>query len=96
VTAYYDFNSELVGTTTEKTFDDIPMHAKEFIQKHYAGYTPLQVILFHDNEDNDTDMELFNKAFQDENNYFVSMKNDKETVVLKVGMDGRTDFFKKL
>lgn len=95
-TAYYDFDDELVGTTTLKTFDDIPATAKEFIQKHYAGYAPGEVVLFDDNEANDTDMELYNTIFDDEDNYFVSMKNAKETIVLKVNMNGDVSYFKKL
>jgi len=96
ITAYYDFDSELVGTTTVKTFNDIPAKAKEFIQKHYQGYAPGEVILFDDNEANDTDMELYNTVFDDEDNYFVSMQNDKEAIVLKVNMEGDVSYFKKL
>jgi len=96
VTAYYDFDSELVGTTTLKAFDDIPAKAKAFIEKHYAGYTPGEVVLFDDNEANDTDMELYNTIFDDEDNYFVSMKNDKESIVLKVNTNGAVTYFKKL
>ena len=96
MTAYYDYDSELVGTTTLKTFDDIPANAKSFIEKHYAGYTPKEVVLFDDNEANETDMELYNTIFDDEDNYFVSMKNDKETIVLKVNMEGAVSYFKKL
>lgn len=96
VTAYYDFDNELVGTTALKTFDDIPADAKKFIQQHYAGYTPTEVVLYDDNEANNTDMELYNTVFDDEDNYFVSMKNDKETIVLKVNMNGDVSYFKKL
>jgi len=95
-TAYYDLGSELVGTTTEKTFSDLPLHAQEHIKKNYSGYTPGKVILFDDNEYNDTDMELFSTVFDDEDNYFVSMENDKETIILKVKMNGNVSFFKTL
>src|SRR5260221_10705151 len=48
LTAYYDANNELVGTTTEKTFADIPEKAQEQIKKFYSGYNPLSVIMFDD------------------------------------------------
>lgn len=94
--AYYDIDNELVGTTTGKTFTDIPLIAQKHIKKNYSAYTPENVILFDDNEYNDTDMELYGTAFEDEDNYFVSLKNDKETIVLKVNMSGDVSFFKKL
>ena len=96
LTAYYDVESNLIGTTTEKTFNDIPLKAQEHIRKMYANYTPGEVILFDDNENNDTDMELFNTVFDDEDNYFISLKNDKETIVLKVNKRGDSSFFKTL
>jgi hypothetical protein len=96
MTAYYDADNELVGTTTEKTFNDIPLSAQEQIRKHYDGYTPKEVILFDDNENNETDMVLFDSPFEDEDNYFIALKNDKETIVLKSDMSGSVSFFKKL
>jgi hypothetical protein len=94
--AYYDMDNELVGTTTEKAFSDIPLVAQKHIKKNYSSYTPENVILFDDNEYNDTDMELYGTTFDDEDNYFVSLKKDKETIVLKVNTSGDVSFFKKL
>jgi hypothetical protein len=94
--AFYDMDNELVGTTTEKSFTDIPLIAQKYIQRKYSGYTTENVILFDDNEYNDTDMELYGTPFEDEDNYFVSLKNDKETILLKVNMSGDVSFFKKL
>jgi len=71
-------------------------HYNWHIKKNYSGYTPGKVILFDDNEYNDTDMELFSTVFDDEDNYFVSMENDKETIILKVKMNGNVSFFKTL
>jgi len=96
LTAYYDAGSELVGTTTEKTFDDLPMKAQEHIKKFYSNYKPIDVVMFDDNENNDTDMMLYNSLFDGEDNYFVALKNNKETIILKVNMDGDTAFFKTL
>jgi hypothetical protein len=95
-TAYYDHDSQLVGTTSEKTFADIPVKAQENIKNHYKGYNVETVILFDDNEDNDTDMTLYGTSFEDADNYFVALKNDKEFVIVKADMEGAVSFFKKL
>lgn len=94
--AYYDFDSRLVGTTTKKSFKNIPAKAQEYIHKHYSKYTPGAVILFDDNENNETDMELYGLAFNDEDNYFVSLKKGNESIIVKVNMDGEVFYFKKL
>ncbi|MGC4036436.1 MAG: hypothetical protein QM764_10770 [Chitinophagaceae bacterium] len=96
MTAYYDVDNELVGTTTEKSFSDLPKKAQEHIAKFYKNYTPGAVILFDDNEDNDTDMVLYGTVFDDADNYFVTLKNEKETILVKVDMNGGTSFFKKI
>jgi hypothetical protein len=95
-TAYYDADNELVGTTTAKTFTDLPMNAQRYIQKKYAGYTPADVIFFDDNQANETDMNLFDQPFADEDNYFVLMKKPGENIVLKVNSEGYVDFFKNI
>ncbi|MES1215480.1 MAG: hypothetical protein ABUT20_08185, partial [Bacteroidota bacterium] len=84
LTAYYDADSKLVGTTTAKEFSDIPAKAQEYIKKHYAGYNVEQVTLFDDNEDNDTDMMLYDTVFDDADNYFVALKSNTEFIIVKV------------
>ena len=78
-TAYYDAESSLVGTTVVKSFTDLPAKAQENIKRYYKEYTPDTVILFDDNEVNQTDMVLYDTAFQDEDNYFIVLRNEKET-----------------
>lgn len=95
-TAYYDFDSELVGTTTIKSFSDLPQKVQNEIKSHYKNYTPGDVILFDDNETNETNMVLYETVFEDEDNYFVPLKSDKETIILKVNMEGAISFFKKV
>ena len=95
-TAYYDADSQLVGTTVEKNFSDIPANAQAYIKNHFKGYRIGTVVLFDDNEDNDTDMRLYNTDFEDADNYFIVLKNDKESIIVKADMEGLVSFFKKL
>jgi hypothetical protein len=95
-TAFYDWNSRLVGTTTEKTYADLPASARKYIQKHYKDYEIGQVIMFDDNEANESDMVLYGLAFSDADNYFVSLKKDNKETILKVSPEAVVSFFKEL
>lgn len=93
MTAYYDAEAQLVGTTQTKMFTDIPASAQKYIAKKYAGYTPVAVTYFDDNEHNDTDMILYGSQFEDADNYFVEMKKGAEKIVLQVNTSGEVFFF---
>ncbi|MFT4025079.1 MAG: hypothetical protein QM664_14990 [Flavihumibacter sp.] len=96
--AYYDYTSNLVGTTTGKTYNDLPAAAKKQINKQWLtkGYTVDGVIMFDDNEDNDTDMMLYDTPFDDADNYFVELHNSQKKVVLQSNLEGLVTFFKEL
>ena len=91
--AYYDADAQLVGTTLQKTYADLPAKAKETIAKKYKGYAADAVIYFDDNEYNDTDMILYGQQFDDEDNYFVELIKGTKKIVLKSNMAGDVSFF---
>ena len=86
----------MVGTTSAKTFTDIPSKAQKFINEKYKDYSVGGVLFFDDNEFNETDMMLYNQQFDDEDSYFVELKKDNEEIVLHVTMDGLVFFFTRL
>ncbi|WP_320052606.1 hypothetical protein [uncultured Acetobacteroides sp.] len=94
--AYYDAQSQLVGTTADKTFDDLPAPAKKEIEKKYKDYTVQQVILFDDNEANETDMFLYGEEFADADHYFVELTKNSKTIVLMVSPEGEVFLYKEL
>jgi hypothetical protein len=94
--AFYDWNHDLVGTTTAVSYFDMPEVARTYIEKHYSDYTTQSVILFNDNEYNSTDMILYGNPFEDADNYFIELKNNNKTIVLQVNMEGLVTFFKDL
>lgn len=94
--AYYDIDSKLVGTTMTKSFEDLPAEAQKFINKKYKGYTKGKVIFFDDNERNDTDMVLFGSVFDDEDTYFVELKNDDKAFILRANLAGDVNYFRAL
>jgi hypothetical protein len=94
--AYYDFYSKLVGTTSIKTFADIPLNAQKEIKAKYKDYAIGVVVFFDDNEANETDMLLWDTQFSDADNYFVELSKDKKNIVLQVNAEGEVFFFKEL
>lgn len=91
--AFYDYYSQLIGTVSDATYDGLPAAAKKSIARYYPGYTPQAVILFDDNEDNTTDMILYERRFEDADNYFVEMAKGDKKIVLMVSMDGEVSYF---
>ncbi|HLA59698.1 MAG TPA: hypothetical protein VK622_13080 [Puia sp.] len=95
-TAYYDSNSELVGTISNASVEDLPAHALQTINKKYKGYTVGNVVFYDDNESNQTDMMYYGQQFDDEDKYFVELQNDKEKIVVQVNTVGEVLFFHTL
>jgi hypothetical protein len=91
--AFYDFHAELVGTTSPKTFDDLPMAAQQYIHKKYNDYETKKVFMFDDNEYNESDMLLEGQQFAGEDSYFVEVQKDDKRIVLQVSMDGQVSYF---
>ncbi|HEY3388381.1 MAG TPA: hypothetical protein VGK38_02340 [Prolixibacteraceae bacterium] len=96
ITAFFDFYGTLVGTTTLKTFADIPAKAQKEIQNKYKDYSIGPVILFDDNEFNEMDMVLYNLEFLDEDNYFVEMTKGNAKLILRVDNIGGVHYFKQI
>jgi hypothetical protein len=96
MSAFYDYDSKLVGTTQNKTFTDLPAKAQKYIREKYKGYTPADVILFDDNEMNETDMVLFGSQFDDTDSYFVELKKDNKKIVVQVSMGGDVSYYTRM
>ncbi len=95
-TAYYDLDDELVGTISDVSVTDLPDHAVDNINKKYKGYEIEGAVFFDDNEQNETDMIYYGKWFEDEDKYFVELKNDEEKIVVQVNTAGNVSFFTSL
>jgi hypothetical protein len=93
MTAYYDIESNLVGTVSPKAFSDLPASAQKLIQEKYKDYTAGSVIFFDDNELNETDMILFGTQFDDADNYFVELKKENKNIIVQVTMNGTVEYF---
>lgn len=94
--AYYDIRNELVGTTEDKSFSDLPANAQREIQKKYGNYKVEEVINYDDNEFNNTDMTMFDTAFEGADNNFVVLRKNGQMLIVKVDMAGNVSYFKAL
>lgn len=95
--AFYDYNGQLVGTSTPSSFASLPMSAQQKIMKHYTNYQDAPVIFYDDNESNETDMILYGVQFEDADNYFIEVADKKgRPVVLKVTPAGEVSWFTDL
>jgi hypothetical protein len=94
--AFYDAGSNLVGTMADKTLEDLPKNAQEYIDRRYSDYIVKAVHYFNDNEANDTNMNLYDQEFENENSYFVELERDNKTVILHVTLNGSVYFFSEL
>ena len=95
-TAFYDDKSTLVGTTSEKTFSDLPINAQNYINRKYGDYTVKDVLFYDDNEMNSSDMVLYGLEFNDPDSYFVDLQKDNKDIILQVPLSGSANFFKEL
>ncbi len=93
---FYDDHSQLVGTTTEKTFSDLPKKAREWINRNYKGYSIPDVFFFDDNEFNESDMLIYNTPFNGKDSYFVEVKKDNKAIILQVDKEGEVSYFLRL
>lgn len=96
LTAYYDIQSSLIGTTSLKKFTDLPVSAQQDIKKRFKNYAIVSVLRYDDNEDNDTAFEMYGSMTDSPDSYFVLVSNNKEADVLHVTDEGDVIFYKTL
>lgn len=96
MTAFYDIDGKLVGTTQLAAFTDLPAKGQQEIKTMYKDYTVGPVIFFDDNEANDTDMILYGTQFDDQDTWLVEMSKGTKKIVVQVLKNGEVQFFKQL
>lgn len=94
--SFYDYNANLVGTSRNIKFADLPAKGQKEIKTKYKDYKVGQAIFFDDNEVNETDMILYGVQFDDEDKYFVELTKGTEKIVVNVTPAGFVSYFKKL
>ncbi len=93
-TAFYDEDTKLVGTSSPSSVTALPAKAQQKIKKYYKGYSIRNVIFFDDNEQNETDMVLYDQQFDDADNYFAELQKGNKKIILQVSPGGDVSYFK--
>ena len=95
-TAFYDFHSQLVGTTSIVDFSSLPLNAQQQIKKNYKDYSVQAVVNYNDNELNATDIELFGFQTDAADSDFVELKKDNKRIIVQVFTSGDVTFFQDM
>jgi hypothetical protein len=93
ITAFYDEQGTLVGTSQLKAFSDLPAKGQQEIKTRYKDYTVGDVIFYDDNEASDTDMTMYGIQFDDVDSYFVELGKGGKKIIVQVLMDGQVMYF---
>ena len=91
--AYYNSESQLIGTSMMKTFADLPANAQVTINSKYGDYKKGAVLFFDDNEENDADMFLYDTRFEGADNYFMELKKGDRKIALIINPSGDVSYF---
>lgn len=78
IEAFYSQDGEEIGTSKVISLDAMPVDAKRAFAKLYSNYNVKEAIHF--------------KAAE-ENAYYISAENEKETVIIKVGENNQVSVF---
>ena len=96
LTAYYNEDGNLIGTTSVKSFNDLPREGQQEIKDEYAGYTIGTVILFRNDNVSPEESPVFGSQYQFSQNYFVEMAKGNKRIVVQVNPVGMIYYFRSL
>ena len=78
--AFYDFSGKKIGASHHVTMLDVPLSSRKKIEAKYPSHRVTEAIEF---------------IGQDENSYYISLENEKETVIVKINDHSTMSLFKK-
>ena len=96
MTAFYDIEGRLVGSTRAATLKELPSKAVKEIGIRYKNYTVGPIIFFKDNENNDTDMILYGVQFDDADTWLVELTKGADRIIVQANKYGEVSYFSKL
>ncbi len=93
--AYYN-QSNLIATSMDKTFADLPSKGQKHLKSKYKDYT-INSVYFIDYRGSDASggVQFYGREL-DRDNYFVELQNGKKRMIIKVDESGNIELFKLL
>ncbi|MGV9003061.1 hypothetical protein [Flavobacterium sp.] len=86
--AYYDSNSQLIGTTVTKKDSELPLMAQKTLKDSYDDYTVTQILYFDDNDSNNANIILLGNEFEDKDCYIIFLTKGNDTRILQITENG--------
>ncbi len=93
---YFDFSGNLVATTSIRKFSDLPVKTQDKIKSEYKDYKVGTVLFYNDKREFPTEVYMYGHEFDSSDNWFVELKKDTRTLVLKISPDGEIFLFTEL
>ncbi|WP_147203536.1 hypothetical protein [Segetibacter aerophilus] len=79
--AFYNPNGSLFATSKNINLDELPVGAKRSFAKRYEGYSVKEAIKYES---------------QDEQSYYISAENEKESLIIKIDEAEHLQLFKRI
>lgn len=96
MTAYFNTQGEIIGTTAVKKFSDLPSSSQKIIKSRYNDYAIGDVIYFEDYRADDTDGILYGVKFQYPGNYFLELTKGAKRIIVEVNPEGEVLLYSEL
>ena len=94
--SFFDANGQFVGTAITIKATDLSSSIQKSIKKAYPDCIIGQAISYKDNEDNSTDMVMYDVQFDSQTQYFVEVTKGDSKFVVTCTADGEVNLFKQL
>lgn len=95
--AYYNDFGKLIGTTTVKSFSDIPEDGQEKINNKYSDYTVGSVVLYKRKKKLGYSLsKVYGSRYDYMNNYFVELQKGNDKIVVQVNPIGTVYYFTEM
>jgi hypothetical protein len=79
--AFYNTEGEMIASSENIALEELPVNAKRTFAKEFTGYEVKEAIHFQGNEDDA---------------YYISAENEKESIIIRVLSDQSLSVFKKV
>ena len=96
MTAYYNEEGNLIGTTTAKTFNELPQEGQRQIKYEYPGYRIGPVIQFNDDNIDPGESSIYGSQYRFPENYFVELTKGNDKIIVQVNPAGMIYYFRSL
>lgn len=93
--AFFDVKGDYIATTQYVDAKKLPAISKSRLSRLYAGYQVEDVVKY-DLDGQATQLDIMSGTRTYDSVYFANLKNDKESIIVKITPDGEISYLKSL